>query len=291
MDDHDRLLYETAARLSDASRPKSASNHRAYNSDWRHFERWCQENGLNSLPAKPSSIAQYVDYLTRPGDGTKPSKPATISRRLCSINAAHKAAQLGSPATMNQSQLSETLHDLRQAFATQRQVRKRPITPARIARILDSLDGSIAAVRNRALLLIGVAGALGNSELAAIRIESLKWNEKGLAIDLPHAIDDGETQTVEIPFATDNQPCAVKALKDWLTIANLQEGKVFRSLALSGSFAKESIQIRSAGWYRAWYESRRYTLRSHTAGIHFANVLLERTPATCRHPRNYPNVR
>ena len=83
--------------------------------------------------------------------------------------------------------------------------------------------------------MIGVAGALGNSELAAIRLESLKWNEKELAIDLPHAIDDGETQTVEIPFATDDQPCAVKALKDWLTIANLREGKVFRSLALSGA--------------------------------------------------------
>jgi len=97
-----------------------------------------------------------------------------------------------------------------------------PVDATLSNQLMDSLDGSIAAVRNRALLLIGVAGALGNSELAAIRIESLKWNEKGLA-------------TVEIPFATDNQPCAVKALKDWLTIANLQEGKVFRSLALSGA--------------------------------------------------------
>ena len=119
--DNDRLLYETAekaVRLSDASRPKSASTRRAYTSDWRHFVLWCHENGLDSLPAKPSSIARYVDYLARPGDGAKPSKPATISRRLCSINAAHKAAQLDSPATVNESQLSETMHDLRQAFAT-----------------------------------------------------------------------------------------------------------------------------------------------------------------------------
>lgn len=143
---------------------------------------------------------------------------------------------------MNESQLSETLHDLREAFATQQQVRKRPVTPVRIARILDSLDGSIAAVRNRALLLIGVAGALGNSELAAIRIESLKWHEKGLTIGLPQ--DDGVTQTVEISFATGDQPCAVKALKDWLTIANLQEGKVFRSVAFSGAI-REGISPNS----------------------------------------------
>ena len=65
-----------------------------------------------------------------------------------------------------------------------------PVDATLSNQLMDSLDGSIAAVRNRALLLIGVAGALGNSELAAIRIESLKWNEKGLAIDLPHAIDD-----------------------------------------------------------------------------------------------------
>jgi hypothetical protein len=58
-----------------------------------------------------------------------------------------------------------------------------------------------AAVRNRALLLIGVAGALGNSDLAAIRVESLKWHVKGVAIDLPQTIYDGaKRRTVEIPF-------------------------------------------------------------------------------------------
>jgi hypothetical protein len=190
--DHDRLLYETAekaVRLFYASKPKSASTRRAYYSDWRHFERWCQENGLDSLPAMPTSIVRYVDYLGRPRDGAKPNKPATISRRLCSINAAHKAAQL-------------------------------------------ALDGSIAAVRNRALLLIGVAGALGNSELA------------GLTVGLPQ--HDGVTQTVEIPFATGDQPCAVKALKDWLKIVSLQEGKAFRSLAFSGAI-RDGISPNSIG--------------------------------------------
>lgn len=52
--DNDRLLEEIAEkaiRFSYASKPKSASTRRAYNSDWRHFERWCQENGLDSLSA------------------------------------------------------------------------------------------------------------------------------------------------------------------------------------------------------------------------------------------------
>ena len=84
--------------------------------------------------------------------------------------------------------------------------------------------------------MIGVAGVLGNSDLADIRIESLKWHEKGLAIDLPQAIDDGaERRTLEIPFAAVDQPCAVKALKDWLMIAKLEEGKVFRSFGTSGT--------------------------------------------------------
>jgi hypothetical protein len=127
------------------------------------------------LPAEPSSLARYVEYLARPEEGGRPCKPTTITRRLSSINVAHKLVSVDAPATMNESRLIE----IRRTFAGQQQTRKKPLTPARIARIMGTLDGSVSAARNWALLLIGVAGALGNSELDAMRLERPGMARKG----------------------------------------------------------------------------------------------------------------
>jgi hypothetical protein len=103
---------------------------------------------------------------------------------------------------------------------------------------MDTLDGSVSAARNRALLLIGVAGALMNSELAAMRLEDLKWHEKGITIDLSRPIEHGaKHRAIEIPFGGD-LPCPVKALKDWLVIAKLEDGHVFRSVGTFGTIGK-----------------------------------------------------
>jgi integrase len=238
--DDGRTLRETAkvaVELSRAYRSKSASTRRAYASDWRHFEGWCQENGLNPLPAKPSSIARYIDYLMSPGDGAKPSKAATISRRLTSINAAHRLARLVRPALKSEPQLTEPMQELQQTIAAQSQTQKKPLTPALIAQILATPDGPIAAARNRALLLIGVAGSLGNSDLAAIQVEDLIWHEEGITIKPSRSI--GATpRRIEIPFAVGDQPCPVKALESWLTIARLEGGRVFRSVGKFGTVGK-----------------------------------------------------
>jgi integrase len=240
--EHDRLLYETAKKaieFLDAPKAKAAATRRAYNSDWRQFEGWCEKNGLTSLPAEPSSMARYVDYRARPEEGGKPCKVATISRRLSSINAAHKLVRLDAPATMNESRLTETLQEIRRTFAAQQQTRKKPPTPARIAQILDTLDGSVTAARNSALPLTGVAGALRSSDLAAMRLEDLKWHEKGIAIDLSRPIEHGaKHRTIEIPFGGGDQPCPVKALEDWLTVAKLEGGPVFCGVGAFGTIGK-----------------------------------------------------
>jgi integrase len=75
-----------------------------------------------------------------------------------------------------------------------KQQRKEPLTRERIVEVLGILDGPIAAARDKALLLIGFAGALRRSELAAMRFEDVTWHRKGITINLPRSKTDQEAK-------------------------------------------------------------------------------------------------
>src|SRR5208282_6816789 len=55
---------------------KADSTRKAYRSDWRAFESWCQAHNLPSLPSTPQTVALYI------ADCVNHLAAATISRRL-----------------------------------------------------------------------------------------------------------------------------------------------------------------------------------------------------------------
>ena len=95
-------MHETDRMVEEYIRAsKAPATQRAYMSDWKHFVGWCEKSGLLSLPPAPGTVARYIPYLAKPGDGAKPRKPATIVRRLTSINRMHKIEKLASPASLS----------------------------------------------------------------------------------------------------------------------------------------------------------------------------------------------
>lgn len=63
-----------------SKRSRADSTWRAYRSDWRRFEVWCQSVALQSLPAEPDTVAMFV--ASEADDGLNPS---TLNRRLAAI--------------------------------------------------------------------------------------------------------------------------------------------------------------------------------------------------------------
>jgi integrase len=151
----------------------------------------------------------------------------------------HKAADLDSPATMNHRVLALTFHGLRRTIGTGQSMKK-PLTRDRIVKILGTLEGPIAAARDKALLLIGFAGALRRSELAAMQYKDLTWHRKGITIKLPRSKTDQEAKgrEVEILWGEHDRTCPVLALENWLKIARIQDGYVFRSVGQYGKVGK-----------------------------------------------------
>jgi integrase len=215
---------------------KADATNRAYASDWRHFVQWCTENGLPSLPATPSTVALYITSLAKPREGEKPRKAATITRRLTSINVAHQKAKLDSPATMNHNLVADTLHGIRRNLTTA-QTRKKPLTRNCLIKLLDVLEGPVTAARDKALLLVGFAGGLRRSELAALELKNLQWHRQGVTLHIVRSKTDqeGEGREVELPLGAHDLTCPVMALENWIRISGIKDGFLLRRVGQHGN--------------------------------------------------------
>ena len=137
---------------------KAENTRRGYRSDWSQFEAWCQGAGLDSLPARPETVALYISHLA------ESHKPATIGRHLAAIASAHKARGLTSPASMQHGAVSAVWQGIKRTHGTA-QTQKAPLMTPDLRSMVRTLSDRVIGSRDRALLLTGFAGAFRRSEL------------------------------------------------------------------------------------------------------------------------------
>jgi integrase len=115
------------------------------------------------------------------------------------------------------------------------QRRAAALTSEQITAILASLGDSLRDVRDRALLLIGFAGAFRRSELSAVDCKWIERTASGLIITVPRSKTDqeGHSRQVAIPSGR-TAICPVKALEHWLEVSGIKEGPVFRPVTRRG---------------------------------------------------------
>lgn len=225
----DRLAEEARGFIEAA---KAENTRRAYRSDWRHFETWCRASGLQPLPATPDAVALYITALTAD------HKAATLQRKLTSITKAHQAAGFPSPAGMQHAVVSETMKGIRRTLGTA-QPGKEPLLTADILHMLDSLAEGLPGLRDRALLLVGFAGAFRRSELANLDIEDLSETADGLVILVRRSKTDpeGKGARTALPYGSTAATCPVRSYRAWISAANLTHGPAFRAVDRHGRVA------------------------------------------------------
>jgi site-specific recombinase XerD len=216
-------LEDRAGQLARQSR--AASTWRAYDSDLRHFQAWCTGRGLSAVPATAATVASYL------ADLETTYKPATIRRRLASISVAHQVAGHDSP-TADAGVRAVWSGIQRRHGTAPRKVQA--VRTQLITRIVPRRDSRRAAdVRDRALLLLGFAGALRRSELVALDVEDVTEDDHGLRVRLRRSKTDqeGASHVVGIPYGSHPVTCPVRAwrawreyLGDWETFLNERTG-------------------------------------------------------------------
>jgi integrase len=215
---------------------KAASTVRAYRTDWTHFNAWCTAHGLASLPAAPETVSLYL------AEFAGLLKAATLQRRLAAISKAHQAAGYESPTSMKHAAVSETWKGIRRVHGVA-QVGKAPVLTSELRTMLRRLPDRLIGVRDRALLLIGFAGAFRRSELVALTVEDCEFTSDGLVITLRRSKTDqeGEGRKIGIPYGSNPETCPVRSLRGWLDAAAIAAGPLFLSITRHGKLGARGM--------------------------------------------------
>ncbi|TGV64660.1 integrase, partial [Mesorhizobium sp. M00.F.Ca.ET.149.01.1.1] len=208
--------------------------------DWKHFSSWCRRQGVEMFPPDPQVVGLYITAQasgTATGD-KKPSSVSTIERRLSSL--AWNYAQRGRPLDRKDRHIATVMAGIRNKHAAPPR-QKEAILPEDLIAMLETLDrGSLRGLRDRAMLLIGFAGALRRSEIVALDVgrdqteDGRGWIEileKGLLITLR-----GKTgwREVEVGRGSSDATCPVVTLETWLKLGRIAHGPLFRRVTGHG---------------------------------------------------------
>jgi site-specific recombinase XerD len=227
------LPAETAALIRAYQQAsKAEATVRAYRSDVRVFEAWCQRFGFRSMPAAPATVAAFIVSEAEEGKAA-----STLGRRLAAIRYGHKLAKAPDPTD------DEGVHAAMKGARRKLKVaprRKAAATAEILAALLMRTPDTLTGKRDRALLALGFAGAFRRSELVALDVEDLRDDPDGLRITVRRSKVDQEGRGFEkaIPHGRFIRPVAL--VREWLDAAGITSGPVFRPVSRSG-------RVRQAG--------------------------------------------
>jgi site-specific recombinase XerC len=209
-----------------ARRAKADNTRRAYRAGVRAWCAWCDQHDLPCLPARAADVVAFL--AAERGRGCRVN---TVDLRRAAIRYLHFVA--GCPVPTAEAQVSEAMAGMHRTAADAGQLpnKKLAATAAILRQILAPIDAGLAGLRDRALLLVGFAGALRRAELAAIRVEHLEACERGLRLTLPRSKGErtGRGVTVPLPYG-ETELCPIRAVQAWQAAAGITAGALFRRI-------------------------------------------------------------
>ncbi|HLN00703.1 MAG TPA: tyrosine-type recombinase/integrase [Bryobacteraceae bacterium] len=213
---------------------KAENTLRGYQSDWRHFCAWCEAHNLGPLPAASETVASYIAGCAGH------LKVGSIQRRLNAIAEAHKAVGLESPT--HSSIVANTMKGIRRTLGTAAN-QKAPTLTDDIRAMVDATDAGLIGLRDRALILLGFAGAFRRSELIGLDIEDCTFSKDGLTITLRRSKVDQQAagRKIGVPYGSNPETCPVRVLQGWVEQAGISGGPLFRSINRHGQLQSSRL--------------------------------------------------
>jgi site-specific recombinase XerD len=226
--------FELAADFAKASKARATIE--AYESDFRIFGAWCRERGLGELPAQASTVCAFLADQASLG-----RRASTLGRRLAAIRYFHRAA--GYDAPTSDEKVKAVLSGIRRTIGAA-PVHKKAATSDLVLGMVPRGD-SLRELRNRAILLLGFAGAFRRSELVALNVEDVEWTAEGALITIRRSKTDQEGLGRKVGIPRGEIACPVAALRAWLDAAGIVTGAIFRRVV--NKRAQRVVDQRLAG--------------------------------------------
>lgn len=264
--DSEKLARFREEAMEYIANSKAFNTVRSYRSDWKDFVRWCEKNGFEYLPATAETVACYLMDLA------KRCKVSTLQRRLSAISQAHKQAGFAGISTREEP-LHSVWEGIRRTKGTA-QKGKAPVLIDDIRAMVNTLPDTLLGIRDRALLLVGFAGAFRRSELVSLDVEDVEFTREGLIVHLRRSKTDqeGQGRDIGIPYGSNPLTCPVRALQDWLEASGITSGPLFRAVqhgkVQSGRLSDKAVALVVKRYAEAaGLDASRYAGHSLRAGL------------------------
>jgi integrase len=207
---------------------------RAYATDLANYKAWCDRHGFVAMPAAPEVVGAY---LAAAGEGY--AMP-TLRRRVAAI--ARACGVAGHPLDTKHPAVRETLRGIGRKHGA-RSRRAAALTTVDVRKLCQACGGDLAGARDRAMFLVGFAGALRRSELVALDVEHVAWTRNGIKLLIERSKTDAEGEGAEIgiPRGQAGETCPVEALAAWLDLAEITGGPLFRKVNRGGVVEKARL--------------------------------------------------
>jgi integrase len=186
---------------------------RAHRADWQVFAEWCARHDFEAMPA---SVETAAGFLT---DQAKTKKVATLERYRSTIGKYHRLKGFSSPFV--DERVKAIFRGIR---------RKKGVTQTQKKPMSILLAASVEDIRNKAVVLFGLATSFRGKELCSLDVEDLTFVEAGVLVRLKKSKTDqeGVGREVGVPKLDMPEACPVRAIRSWLDVLGEDSGPLFR---------------------------------------------------------------
>jgi integrase len=286
------LTEADATRVATALAATHAETTRAcYANAWGRWTRWCARRALAPYPAEPSAVCAYL--AERAEEGVSVS---SIELVCCAIG--HQHREQGLPNPIDHDAVRRVRKGLRRILGTAPRRPTRPLTLGDLRQIISMIDRTTRqGARDSALVLLGFAGALRRSELAALTLADLEHQPEGLVLHLRRSKTDphGAGQILGVAHGRHPATDPIAALNSWLTLRGTAPGPLFTSMRptadaalqpISGATVSSIVKERAAGAGLSAERITAHSLRAgHATSAAVAGASVDRIAAQTRHRR------
>ena len=236
---------------SRAEEAEKENTRRAYRRGREHFAAFCDEEGLRPLPARPESVALFIEHMANEGYALP-----TIDTRLAAIKRWHEKADHEPPTEYRA--VRKARENIRDTAEKSREVdRKAPLLMEHL-RAMSFNTAELSGLRDRAVLFLGFALSCRRSELVGLCVRDVREAEGGAVYRIRDPKESDEPATIQIPdhvpgLAEAGHPAPNDALRAWLSAAGIESGPLFRMVdrwgnvrdgALSGYSVNQIVKER-----------------------------------------------
>jgi integrase len=111
--------------------------------------------------------------------------------------------------------------------------------------MVDKAETDTKGLRDRALLLLGFAGAFRRSELVALNVADLQFCDDGLRVTIRRSKTDQEGLGATIAIVRGSTACPVRAVRTWIEMAGILDGPLFRPVTRTGRVSSRRLSGRA----------------------------------------------